>query len=109
MLLIDENLSPRLPELLEEFYPGCVHVENIHLESADDTHIWVFAKGKNYAILTKDSDFNQLLKVKGFPPKIIWLRIGNASTQQIMESIKSIREEIWSFLKKPDAGLLEIF
>jgi predicted nuclease of predicted toxin-antitoxin system len=42
---------------------------------------------KWYGIVTKDSDFNELSVVFGFPPKVIWLRRGNCTTRDI-EALK---------------------
>jgi predicted nuclease of predicted toxin-antitoxin system len=43
-------------------------------------------------IVTKDADFSEFGVVKGFPPKIIWIRRGNCSTSDI-ETI--LRENYW--------------
>jgi predicted nuclease of predicted toxin-antitoxin system len=42
-LLFDQNLSPRLPGLLSDLYPGSVHVREIGLAEATDTAIWNYA------------------------------------------------------------------
>lgn len=36
-----------------------------------------------FAIVSKDADFRQLSFLYGFPPKVIWLRVGNRSTAEI--------------------------
>lgn len=78
-LLFDENLSPRLPELLSDAYPGSAHVHNCGLGSADDLVIWQYAKDNAFAIVSKDSDFQERSVLLGFPPKIIWLRVTNGT------------------------------
>jgi hypothetical protein len=50
----------------------------LNLAQANDDKIWEHAKKDGYTIVTKDSDFNDISMVKGFPPHIIWLRIGNS-------------------------------
>jgi predicted nuclease of predicted toxin-antitoxin system len=38
-LLFDQNLSPRLPRLLDDIYPDSVHVRDVGLRDADDLMI----------------------------------------------------------------------
>ena len=58
-LLFDQNLSPRLPRLLADIYAEGVHVREVGLRDADDVAIWQYAKANGYAIVSKDSDFQQ--------------------------------------------------
>ena len=73
-LLFDQNLSPRLTRLLADIYVGSVHVREVGLRDADDLAIWEYAKLQGYAIVSKDSDFQQRSLLQGAPPKFIWLR-----------------------------------
>ena len=83
MLLIDNNLSPRLAIVLKETYQGIIHVADIMLDEADDIKIWEYALNNNLNILTKDADFNDIQQLQGFPPKIVWIRSGSVSTKYI--------------------------
>jgi predicted nuclease of predicted toxin-antitoxin system len=38
-LLLDQNLSPRLNELLADLFPGSMHVKDVGLESATDDSV----------------------------------------------------------------------
>ena len=73
-LLFDQNLSPRLPRLLSDLYPGSVHVREVGLRDANDVAIWNYARENGFAIASKDSDFQQQSLLLGQPPKFIWLR-----------------------------------
>jgi len=42
-LLFDENLSPRLPALLVDEFPGSRHVRDVGLRGTTDQDIWKFA------------------------------------------------------------------
>jgi predicted nuclease of predicted toxin-antitoxin system len=42
-LLLDENLSPRLPALLADLYPESSHVGLVSLRGATDTVVWEYA------------------------------------------------------------------
>ena len=39
LLLLDQNLSPRLINLLADIYPGSVHVDRIGLPTAPDREV----------------------------------------------------------------------
>ena len=75
-LLFDHNLSPSLVKRLADLYPNSNHLYLMGLDRENDNIIWEIAKQQDYIIVTKDSDFNELLILKGFPPKVIWIRIG---------------------------------
>ena len=83
ILLFDQNISYRITKILIESFPEARHVSQVGLQDSTDTEIWEFAKSKDYAIVTFDSDYYDLSIIKGCPPKIIWLRIGNLSTREI--------------------------
>jgi len=70
-LLFDHNLSPKLVTRLNDLYPNFNHLYLMNLDQEPDHIIWKIAKKENYTIVTKDSDFNELLILKGFPPKVI--------------------------------------
>ena len=77
-LLFDENVSPKLPQLLANEYPGSVHVRDVGLGGADDQQIWDYGRARGFTIVSKDTDFRERSFVGGFPPKVIWLDVGNA-------------------------------
>jgi len=85
-LLFDENLSFKLCAKMQDVFPGSKHVRDLGLEQAEDIEIWEFSKNKNFVIVTKDADFNDLSVMWGYPPYIVWLRTGNTRVRQI-ESI----------------------
>lgn len=74
-LLFDENLSPRLVELLATEFPQSVHVETLGMRGTTDAALWEYAKNHGFAIVSKDNDFRQRAFVHGAPPKDIWLSI----------------------------------
>lgn len=96
-LLLDENLSPRLVKLLSDLYPGSSHVRECHLERASDHQIWEYAGTNGFAIVSKDSDFEQRSVLEGHPPKVIWVRMGNCSTHAICELLRKYSPVIHTF------------
>ena len=109
LLLFDQNISPRLVGILEDLYPGSVHVSMIGLGNALDIEIWQYAYDNDYMIVTKDADFSEFGLVKGFPPKIIWLRRGNCSTQEIETILRESHSAITALSEDPELGILTLF
>jgi len=108
-LLLDQNLSPRLVHWLADLYPNSIHVAQVELDRSLDQEIWDYARQHDYIIVTKDVDFSEFSILQGFPPKVIWIRRGNCSTQDIeiilrenFDAIKVMNEDI-------DTGILELF
>ena len=93
-LLFDENLSPRLVELLADVFAGSQHVRQLGLAQADDDSIWSFAKSAGFAIVTKDSDFQERSQLFDSAPRIVWIRRGNCSTQTIESLLRKHADRI---------------
>jgi predicted nuclease of predicted toxin-antitoxin system len=110
-LLLDANVSWRLVSILIEHFGESVHVDDITELAfpAEDTKIWQYAKDNGYTIITRDNDFNDLIAIRGFPPKIIWLRTGNCSRKYTADLLIRSKQEIQELLKSEVHGLLEIF
>ena len=64
------------------------------MAEADDLSIWNFAKTNNLVIVTQDSDYSDWNKLRGAPPKIVCLRCGNASVDQIQQKLRSAADRI---------------
>jgi predicted nuclease of predicted toxin-antitoxin system len=108
MFIIDNNLSPRLTKVLQPIFPNAIHVADAGLAAVNDNIIWSYAKKNHLHILTKDSDFVNILHLKGFPPKVIRLNCGNVTTQQIITLLKTNENLIKSFIQNNGLGLLVI-
>jgi predicted nuclease of predicted toxin-antitoxin system len=96
-LLFDQNLSPKLPRLLADIYPESVHVREVGLREASDSEIWQYAKNNGFAIVSKDSDFQQRSLLHGAPPKFIWLRVGNCTVKMTENLLRSYSAAIHTF------------
>jgi len=92
-LLFDQNVSPKLVGLLTDLYPASSHVQTERLDSAGDDDVWNFARDHDFTIVTKDADYNNMSIQHGWPPKVIWLLIGNCTTKQL-EAL--FRSRMWS-------------
>ena len=105
-LLFDENLSPRLPEVLAEVYPGSTHVHFCGLESAEDSIIWEYAKKNDFTSVSKDSDFQERSVIQGQPPKFVWLRLPNCSTEEIENLLRNALSILKSFIQQDEESCL---
>ena len=105
-LLFDQNLSQRLAALLADVFPGSVHVRDLGLASADDMAVWTHARTNALTIVSKDADFRQLSFLHGCPPKVIWLRVGNRSTNEIHALLRAHVSDLATFDADPVAALL---
>ena len=106
--LFDHNLSPRLIQRLADLYPQSLHVSDVVLEKESDLIVWSYAQANGFDIVTKDSDFNDLAFLHGFPPKILWLQLGNCTTEEIEEALRKNADLIRQFLDDPNTGILEL-
>jgi predicted nuclease of predicted toxin-antitoxin system len=105
-LLFDENVSHRLVGILAREFPDSTHVRDVALRGAVDSQIWDHARANSLMIVSKDTDFRERSYVEGFPPKIIWLDVGNAGTAAIAELLKRERGRIDLFEKQEETSLL---
>jgi len=110
-LLLDANVSWRLTSILKEHFGECIHVDDVPNLTfpAKDTKIWQYAKDNEYTIITHDNDFNDLIAIRGFPPKIVWLRTGNSSRKSTIDLLIRSKQSILELLISEESGLLEIF
>ena len=108
-LLFDHNLSPKLINRLIDLYPNSQHVFLLGMDQDDDRKIWQYAIQNEFTIVTRDSDYNDLSLIYGFPPKVIWIRRGNCSTQEIEVILRSAHLAIQQFEETISAGVLKLY
>jgi len=107
-LLLDQNISYKLVKELKDLFPGSGHVYLLGLHTSTDEKVWSYAREKRFTIVTQDSDFNERSLIYGYPPKVIWLRIGNVSTQIIKQLLRKHSKTIVAFEKDKTLGCLQI-
>jgi predicted nuclease of predicted toxin-antitoxin system len=108
-LLFDQNLSRKLVTQLADIFPDSSHVQFHDMEEQSDTAIWEFAKINDFCIVTQDVDFAERSRLYGSPPKVIWLRCGNAPTKQVGSLLRSGVEVIHTFLNNSSLHCLELY
>jgi predicted nuclease of predicted toxin-antitoxin system len=107
-LLFDQNLSFRLCRLLAEQFPGSAHVGRLGRSKADDRTIWRYAGTNGFSLVSLDADFAEMAALLGPPPKVIWLRRGNLSTDGIGDLLRNSMDAIASF-ERDQAACLELY
>lgn len=108
-LLLDENLPPKLARLLGGLFPGTLHARDCGLLGKSASEVWVHARKHQFAIVSKDSDFYQRSILHGHPPKLIWLRLGNCTTQQVLNLILAHKQDIIAHGADPVEAVLVLF
>jgi predicted nuclease of predicted toxin-antitoxin system len=83
-----------------------VHVGQVGLERADDDAIWRFARDRGFAIVTKDSDFQERSQLAASAPRIVWIRRGNCSTQDIEALLRTHAVRIAALENEADTRFL---
>ncbi|MFI5145061.1 MAG: DUF5615 family PIN-like protein [Ignavibacteria bacterium] len=104
-LFLDQNLSFKIIPKLEKLFPGSKHIKEFGLEHATDEEIYKFSANNNFIIVSQDADFYEMSLVSDLKPKIIWLRCGNTSTEDICQIIQGNYEKIMEFINSSETCL----
>jgi predicted nuclease of predicted toxin-antitoxin system len=94
---IDAQLSPSIAAWINRTFQNfhAISVRSLDLQSADDRVIFDAACEANAVVMSKDSDFLQLVEQYGPPPHIIWITCGNTSNQKMREVLgKSLEKAV---------------
>ena len=102
-LLIDENLPFSLGSRLGVDY---IHAPQI-AEQASDSLLWQQARENDWVVLTRDTDFFDRLLVRGTPPKIVWVRLGNVRKNDLLRMLEDRWPAVQKLLKLHD--LVEVY
>lgn len=87
---MDTNLSPVLAKWMADYSNYKVkssYTLSLHFE----TVISIYQKAKdhgNVIIISKDSDFSDIISRLGAPPKLINIKIGNCSNQKLWNALQ---------------------
>src|SRR4051812_32279550 len=105
---IDAHISPNIaPWLAKTFQVTAVSVRDLGLRNAKDEQIFQAAKTASAVLMTKDSDFPDMVDRLGAPPQIIWLRCGNTSNAELECILGSTMPKILALLNSGER-LVEI-
>jgi len=108
-LLFDHNLSHKLVARLSDLFPGSTHTRFLGFERAADPELWFHARTHGFVLVTKDEDYSELAVLRGAPPKVVWLRIGNCSTSAVERMIRTHIGQIAALVEDEERVILELF
>jgi predicted nuclease of predicted toxin-antitoxin system len=87
---IDAHLSPAIASWISNtFGVTALALRDLGLRDAEDPEIFEAAKSQGIILMTKDSDFVDLVDRLESPPQIIWLTCGNTSNARLKEILSS--------------------
>jgi len=104
MIWVDAQLPPTLAGWLKEtFMIEAAALRELGLRDSRDIEIFEAARIINATIMTKDSDFVDLVCRLGIPPQILWLTCGNVTNRHLRrillktfpEAIEKLQEGEW--------------
>ena len=108
-LLFDHNISHKLVGLLADVFPDSTQTRFLNFSRTSDPQIWLFAKTHGFIFVTKDRDVAELGVLRGAPPKIIWLRMGNCKTSVVERTLRANLAVIQDLIDDPEKIVLELF
>lgn len=89
-LWIDAQLPPTLANWLSvTFELEAAALRDLSLRDAQDIEIFEAARAENAVIMTKDSDFIDLVCRLGTPPQILWLTCGNVTNRNLRQLLSA--------------------
>jgi predicted nuclease of predicted toxin-antitoxin system len=63
-LLLDQNISFRITNKIQDIFPGSQQVRDLGLENSKDSLLWNYAKENGFYIVTFDGNFYDLGLIK---------------------------------------------
>lgn len=86
IIWLDAQLPPTLAAwITATFAIEARAVRDLGLRDAKDLSIFQAARTARAVVLTKDSDFVEMLRRLGPPPKVMWVTCGNTSNARLRE------------------------
>lgn len=108
-LLFDHNLSHKLVDRLADVYPESTQTRLLGFARAADPEIWFHARTHDFVIVSKDNDFAELAVLRGAPPKVVWLRLGNCSSAAVEQLLRRNAALIAEFAADRERVVLELY
>ena len=108
-LLLDQNISHKILKDINQEFPKSNHVYKINMHLSSDQDIWDYAQKNDFVIVTQDSDFHERSLIYGYPPKILWLRTGNTSTENIKNLLLKNSQKIKVFYTNKELSCFIIY
>jgi len=96
----DAQLSPAIAKWIADNFPvGSLALRDLGLRDATDRQIFDAAKQAGAVVMTKDSDFVELVRRYGSPPQVIWLTCGNTSNSCLQQILVTTLQQALDLLQ----------
>lgn len=107
---IDVHISPAIAKWMKDFTGEEVRsAYSLSIQNLVDLEVYRLAKSRgNIILISKASDFPELISRIGSPPKLITIRKGNCNNKTLWEFLKPSIKNAIQILKTTDADIVEI-
>ncbi len=100
--LVDNQLPAALARFLVSRGVDCRHVLELGMGDASDVEIWEHASRSDRVVISKDEDFFYLASIPGAKARLIWIRLGNCRTKELLRVIELLWPKIEAALRAGD-------
>lgn len=101
---VDAQLPPTLANwLTDNFDLGAAALREIELRDAQDIEIFEAARTVEAVIMTKDSDFIDMVCRLGSPPQVLWLTCGNVTNRNLRRLLTATLPDALERLRQGEA------
>ncbi len=109
IIWVDAQLSPSIAAWINRNFVNikAKSVRALGLREATDQQIFLKARTEMAVIMSKDTDFLNLLETMGSPPQIIWVTCGNTSNFNMCKILEHTLDQALQLLKNGEP-LVEI-
>lgn len=108
IIWVDAQLSPTIATWIQnQIGIEAIAIRDIGLCYATDDQIFEAARKASAIVMTKDSDFIQILERRGAPPSIIWITCGNTSNLNLKKILQQTLTQACKLILEGDT-LVEI-
>lgn len=98
---IDAQLPPGLASWLSlNFQVEALALVELGLRDANDASIFDRARSADVVLVSKDSDFVELVSRHGPPPRLLWVTCGNATNTRLRGVFTSVFGDACSLLEE---------
>jgi len=97
--LIDNQLPAALAVYLRKKGVDCQHVLDVGLSEASDVDLCRYAAAHNRIIISKDEDFFYLGSNHKAQFQLVWVRLGNCRTADLLSAFERVWPKLEASLK----------
>ena len=88
---IDAQLPPQLASWLSQtFKVEAYALRDMDLRDAEDEQIFQKARQQGIVIISKDSDFVEMVLCLGVPPQLLWVTCGNVTNRRLQNLLTQV-------------------